>query len=179
MSQGKQGIIWIELFDGEVLPGGQCRAVTGWEVNKSFHQWRPLTSISQSLLYIFSASILSKALSFFSNQLHEIFSVFPNYSLGFILFFFFFDLFSSKQLTGKTFWKFTFNNKINNVKNRPIQIRKGPYSQGYGFSSGHVWMWELDCEESWELKNWWGLNCGVGEDSWESLGLQGDPTSPS
>ena len=22
------------------------------------------------------------------------------------------------------------------------------------FSSGHVWMWELDCEESWELKNW-------------------------
>ena len=22
------------------------------------------------------------------------------------------------------------------------------------------------------------LNCGVGEDSWESLGLQGDPTSP-
>ena len=23
-----------------------------------------------------------------------------------------------------------------------------------GFSSGHVWMWELDCEESWVLKNW-------------------------
>ena len=27
-------------------------------------------------------------------------------------------------------------------------------SQGYGFSSGHVWMWEVDCEESWALKNW-------------------------
>ena len=27
-------------------------------------------------------------------------------------------------------------------------------SQGYGFSSGHVWMWELDSEESWEPKNW-------------------------
>ena len=27
-------------------------------------------------------------------------------------------------------------------------------SQGYGFSSGHVWMWELDCVESWALKNW-------------------------
>jgi len=27
-------------------------------------------------------------------------------------------------------------------------------SQGYGFSSGHVWMWELDCEEGWALKNW-------------------------
>ena len=31
---------------------------------------------------------------------------------------------------------------------------KGPSSQGYGFSNGHVWMWELDCEESWALKNW-------------------------
>ena len=31
---------------------------------------------------------------------------------------------------------------------------KGPSSQSYGFSSGHVWMWELDCEESWALKNW-------------------------
>ena len=31
---------------------------------------------------------------------------------------------------------------------------KGPSSQGYGFSSGHVWMWELDCEESWEPENW-------------------------
>ena len=29
-----------------------------------------------------------------------------------------------------------------------------PSSQGYGFSSGHAWMWELDCEESWVLKNW-------------------------
>ena len=29
---------------------------------------------------------------------------------------------------------------------------KGPSSQGYGFSSGHVWMWELDCEEGWVLK---------------------------
>ena len=25
---------------------------------------------------------------------------------------------------------------------------------GYGFPSGDVWMWELDCEESWVLKNW-------------------------
>ena len=31
---------------------------------------------------------------------------------------------------------------------------KGPSSQGYGFSSGYVWMWELDHEESWALKNW-------------------------
>ena len=31
---------------------------------------------------------------------------------------------------------------------------KGLSSQGYGFSSGHVWMWELDCVESWAPKNW-------------------------
>ena len=28
-------------------------------------------------------------------------------------------------------------------------------SQGYGFSSGHICMWELDYEESWAPKNWW------------------------
>ena len=32
-------------------------------------------------------------------------------------------------------------------------LYKGPSRQGYGFSSGHVWMWELDCEESW-AQNW-------------------------
>ena len=31
---------------------------------------------------------------------------------------------------------------------------KGLSSQGYGFPSSHVWMWELDYEESWALKNW-------------------------
>ena len=33
-------------------------------------------------------------------------------------------------------------------------MREAPSSQGYGFSCGHVWMWELDCEEGWALKNW-------------------------
>ena len=31
---------------------------------------------------------------------------------------------------------------------------KGSSSQGYGFSCGHVWIWELDYEEGWTLKNW-------------------------
>ena len=31
---------------------------------------------------------------------------------------------------------------------------KGPHSQSYGFSSSHVWMWQLDYKESWALKNW-------------------------
>ena len=39
-------------------------------------------------------------------------------------------------------------------KQRHYFVNKGPSSQGYVFSSGHVWMWELDCEESWALKNW-------------------------
>ena len=30
---------------------------------------------------------------------------------------------------------------------------KGPSSQSYGFSSSHIWMWELDYRESWALKN--------------------------
>ena len=55
---------------------------------------------------------------------------------------------------------------------------KGPYSQSYGFSSGHVWMWELDYKEN-SAKELMFLKCGVGENSWESLGLQGDPSSPS
>ena len=40
-------------------------------------------------------------------------------------------------------------------------------SQVYGFSTGHVWMWELDYEESWVLKNWcfWTL---VLENTFES-----------
>ena len=39
-------------------------------------------------------------------------------------------------------------------KQRHYFVNKGPSSQGYGFSSGHVGMWELDFEESWVLKNW-------------------------
>ena len=39
-------------------------------------------------------------------------------------------------------------------KQRHYFANKGPSSQGYGFSSGHVWMWQLDCKESWVLKNW-------------------------
>ena len=40
------------------------------------------------------------------------------------------------------------------LKSRDYFANKGPSSQGYGFSSGYVWMWELDCEENWALKNW-------------------------
>ena len=39
-------------------------------------------------------------------------------------------------------------------KQRHYFANKGPSSQGYGFPSSHVWMWELDYKESWVLKNW-------------------------
>ena len=39
-------------------------------------------------------------------------------------------------------------------KQRHYFVNKGLSSQGYGFSSGHVWMWELDYKGSWVLKNW-------------------------
>ena len=40
------------------------------------------------------------------------------------------------------------------LKSRHYFANIGPFIQGYGFSSGHVWMWELDYEESWVPKNW-------------------------
>ena len=39
-------------------------------------------------------------------------------------------------------------------KQRHYFANKGPSSPDYGFSSSHVWMWELDYKESWGLKNW-------------------------
>ena len=39
-------------------------------------------------------------------------------------------------------------------KQRHYLTDKGPSSQSYGFSRGRVRMWELDCKESWTLKNW-------------------------
>ena len=39
-------------------------------------------------------------------------------------------------------------------KQRHHFANKGPYSQSYGFSSSHVWMWELYHKEGWALKNW-------------------------
>ena len=37
---------------------------------------------------------------------------------------------------------------------RDYFVNKGAFSQSYGFSSGHVWMWELDYKESWVPENW-------------------------
>ena len=47
------------------------------------------------------------------------------------------------------------------------------------FSSSHVWMWELDYKESTEELILLNCGAGAGEDSWESLEQQGEPTSQS
>ena len=52
-------------------------------------------------------------------------------------------------------WKESYDQpRQNTKKQRHYFANKGLSSQGYGFSSGHVWMWELDCNESWAPKNW-------------------------
>ena len=40
------------------------------------------------------------------------------------------------------------------LKSRHYFANKDLYSQSYGSSSSHVWMWELDHKEGWERKNW-------------------------
>ena len=52
-------------------------------------------------------------------------------------------------------WKESYDQTRQHIKKqRHHFVNKGPSSQGYVFSSGHVWMWELDYKESWTLKNW-------------------------
>ena len=52
-------------------------------------------------------------------------------------------------------WKKSYDQPRQHIKNqRHYFANKGSSSQGYGFSSSHVWMWELDHKESWVLKNW-------------------------
>ena len=81
-------------------------------------------------------------------------------------------------------------NLDNILKSRDITLpTKVHLVKAVMFFSSHVWMWELDYKDSWVPKNscfwtdlmdqwYWRWICGIGEESWESLGQQGDPTSP-
>ena len=52
-------------------------------------------------------------------------------------------------------WKKNYDQPRQHIKKqRHSFANKGPSSQSCGCSSGHVWMWELNSEESWVLKNW-------------------------
>ena len=52
-------------------------------------------------------------------------------------------------------WKESYDQPRQHIrKQRHYFANKGPSHQGYGFSSSHVWMWELDYKESWVLNSW-------------------------
>ena len=52
-------------------------------------------------------------------------------------------------------WKESYDQPRHHIKKqRHYFANKGPSSQGYGFSSSHVWMWELNYKERWARKNW-------------------------
>ena len=77
-------------------------------------------------------------------------------------------------------WKNSYDKLIKCIKKqRYCFANKGPYSQSYGFSSSHVQIWELDNKKGLSVEELMLLNCGAGEDSWESLEQQGDQTSQS
>ena len=59
---------------------------------------------------------------------------------------------NKKRLTP---WKKSYDEPRHHVKKqRHCFVSKSPSSQGYGFSSSHVQMWELEYKESWIAKNW-------------------------
>ena len=78
-----------------------------------------------------------------------------------------------------TLWNKSYDQPREHIKKQRYYFaNKCPSSQGYGFflwscMDVRVGLWRRLRAEELML-----LNCGVGEDSWESLGLQGDPTSP-
>ena len=52
-------------------------------------------------------------------------------------------------------WKNSYDKPRQCIKKQRYHFAdKGPYSQSYGFSSSHMWMWELDHKEGWALKSW-------------------------
>ena len=68
-------------------------------------------------------------------------------------------------------WKKSYDQPRQHIKKQSHSFAdKGPSSQSYGFSSSHVWMWELGHKEGSMPKNWcfWTV---VLEKSWESLAL--------
>ena len=71
-------------------------------------------------------------------------------------------------------------NSLNSRFKLMLGLRRGLFSVVLSFfycrscMDARVGLWRKLSAEELML-----LNCGVGEDSWESLGLQGDPTSPS
>ena len=61
----------------------------------------------------------------------------------------------SHEIKRQASWKKSYDQPKQHIKKQRHHVaNKGPYSQSYGFSSSHVWMWELDHKEHWVPKNW-------------------------
>ena len=61
----------------------------------------------------------------------------------------------SHEIKTLTPWKESFDQSRQHIKKqRHYFANKGPSSQGYGFSTYHVSMWEMNYKESWAPKNW-------------------------
>ena len=61
---------------------------------------------------------------------------------------------SAMKLKALAPWKKSYDQPRQHIKKQRYYFaNRGPSSQNYGFSSSHVWMWELDSKESWVLKN--------------------------
>ena len=61
----------------------------------------------------------------------------------------------SHEIKTLTPWKKSYDQPRQHMKKqRHYLANKGLSRQSYGFSSSHVWMWELDYKESWAPKNW-------------------------
>ena len=93
------------------------------------------------------------------------------------------DVDYSHEIKTLTPWKESYDQPRQHIKKqRYYFVNKGPSDQSYGFSSSHVWMWELDYKESWVQKNWclWiAVLEKTLESPFEGSLLQRDPTSPS
>ena len=62
---------------------------------------------------------------------------------------------SAMKLKILTPWKKSYEKPRQQIKKQRHHFaNKGPYSQSYGFSSSHVWMWQLNHKKDWVLKNW-------------------------
>ena len=52
-------------------------------------------------------------------------------------------------------WKKSYDQPRKHIKKqRHYFVYKSPSNQSYGFSSSHIWMWELNYKERWVLKTW-------------------------
>ena len=71
-------------------------------------------------------------------------------------------------------WKKSLDQPRQHIKKqRHYFADKGLSSQSYGFSSGHVCMWELDYKESWAVKKGWTSGVGDGQGGLECCGSWG------